>query len=100
MWDISQPAKPEQSIALDGKAPYSFALFHDNRRLLVGHADGSIEVLDIVNSTSSKPILAHRMPVDAIAISPDDKQVLTSAGVGQVYLWNADAFKNADPKTR
>lgn len=89
-WDLRQ-SNPVQSIypAHEGEAT-CIGVMHNNQNLFVtGGTDKTVRLWDMRTCRSVGKNMGHSTSVTACHFSPDDRQVVTTADDGGVFIWNA-----------
>jgi len=86
-WSI---ARKSQTSRLSGFAGGAWSLAYSaDGALAVGSGDGTVRVVRSAEDRNPLMIRAHRMPVSAVAFTPDGKSLLTASHDRGVALWSA-----------
>jgi WD40 repeat protein len=92
VWDLEPdrpPGEPRQ-IASPAALVSALVFSPDQRGLLIGHDDGSVDQVDLTSAVLTAqplPLLGASEDVNALAISQDGKLLATGSQSGSVHLW-------------
>lgn len=62
-------------------------------RIVVGYADGTVNLLSLGEETSIPEIKAHQRPVSALAFSPKGERFASGSADGAVKVWDSETLK-------
>jgi WD40 repeat protein len=63
------------------------------RQIVVGYADGTLNLLSLGDQTSVPEIKAHQRTVSAVAFSPKGERFASGSADGEVKVWDGDSLK-------
>ncbi len=87
IWDLTTGT---QLLLLDGTGSKAAAtLFHDGTRILTGSDRKTAQLWDARNGQLLQTLEGHTEEVSAVAVSPQDKWLLTADAKGDCLLFNA-----------
>jgi len=67
--------------------------FQDGSRVIAAHHDGVLRILDMFTGRTEGVLVGHTNVVNAVAISPDQKTILSVSGDGKLIKWNAASYE-------
>ena len=76
-----------------GDHPGRLTYSHDGRFLAIGDPGGSVRIVAITSGKIAKQFTAHEIGITAIAFSPDDQLIATSAGYSSqlIRIWEVES---------
>jgi WD40 repeat protein len=89
IWDIESGQRAATLIQANKAEPGAYAFSPDGRWLVVGDANGRLNVWDTRTWTTSKAWQGHPNKVQAVEFSPDGRLLATGSDDTTVRLWNA-----------
>jgi WD40 repeat protein len=90
--DLTDPAAPPVSLPF-GREPSSAAFTPDGRTLLIGTADGTIEVIDVERRVAVESWAGHAGVVMGLAISADGRTAWSAGRDSDVIGWDLDGSR-------
>jgi hypothetical protein len=87
-WRLQRAAKS----SMQGRIPTAASLNTDGKRLLVGHTDGVVGIMDTLTGTSLLELEGPSLPVTAVTFEPMGLYILALYEDGQALLWETSRF--------
>ena len=91
--DVLEVEDEGSSVSLDIGYRWVFNLKFINagRQLFVGSHEGRLSLFDIEANREIKEFVGHRRCLNAIAVSPDERQIVASDDCGQTIVWDVES---------
>lgn len=90
---VGFPSAVETATITVGSAPEGVAFIPDGRKAYVANkVDGTVSIINTATNQVIPPTTSVNVPVQAIAVSPDNKRVYVSAGPQGVFVLDAVYF--------
>ncbi|MEU4803518.1 AAA family ATPase [Actinosynnema sp. NPDC023587] len=92
IWDLGRPDAPQVVGRVDSEVvgSVSAVAFAGYRGLVVGDLAGGVTFWNLADPVSPRMVVldsAHQGSVNAVAVSPDQRQVVTAGSTGDLVLW-------------
>lgn len=89
IWDVSNERRV-QSISVPNQIPDSIEFARDLNHLYVGSNGGRLTRMEVASQRETRRYLGHSREVLAIALSPDERQIVSGDSAGKVIVWDVE----------
>ena len=87
IWDVASQQRAHK-IPVPNQVPECIQFLHDNSRIFVGSSGGRLTQIDLATGQEQQRYVGHKHRLQAIALSPDERHLVSGDEAGKVYVWD------------